>query len=168
MALPQKHTMPTLEADTLRITIVTSGYHTQITSSLRDAATAAFMEAGGQPDRLTCIEAPGTFELTAICRGLIVERGHRTPDAVVALGCVITGETTHDRYICESVANGLTALTVQTGIPIAFGVLTCQTMKQATDRSGGSHGNKGTEAMHAAIQTANVIRGLDSGGVIKS
>ena len=168
MVQPQPNDTPTLEADTLRIAIVTSGYHAEITSSLQRAAESAFLEAGGQPDRLICIEAPGTFELTAICRGLTVDKGHRTPDAVVALGCVITGETTHDRYICQSVSEGLTNLTLQTGVPIAFGVLTCQTMEQAESRAGGEHGNKGREAMHAAIQTAHIIRGLDSGGAQQS
>ncbi|MBG84800.1 MAG: 6,7-dimethyl-8-ribityllumazine synthase [Phycisphaerae bacterium] len=164
MVQPQKQHGPDLEADTLRIAIVTSSYHAEITGPLRRAAEQAFLDAGGQPDRLICIESPGTFELTAICRGLTVDKGHRTPDAVVALGCVITGETTHDRYICQSVSEGLTNLTIQTGVPIAFGVLTCQTMEQAKSRSGGEHGNKGLEAMHAAIRTAHVIRGLDSGG----
>ncbi len=168
MVQPQKQHAPTLEADTLRIAIVTSGYHAEITSSLKNAAQTAFLEAGGRPERLICIEAPGTFELTAICRGLTVDKGHRTPDAVVALGCVITGETNHDRYLCKSVSGGLTDLTVQTGVPIAFGVLTCQTMEQAESRSGGDHGNKGQEAMHAAIQTAHIIRGLDSGGADQS
>lgn len=168
MVQPQSNDVPTLEADTLRIAIVTSGYHTEITGPLQHAARTAFLEAGGLPDRLMCIEAPGTFELTAICRGLTVDKGNRTPDAVVALGCVITGETTHDRYICQSVSEGLTQLTIQTGVPIAFGVLTCQTMEQARSRAGGDHGNTGREAMHAAIQTAHVIRGLDSGGAPQS
>lgn len=156
---------PDLEADVLRIAVVTSEYHSEVTGPLREAAETAFLEAGGQPERLLSIAAPGTFELTAICRGLVVDRGHRTPDAVVALGCVITGETTHDRYICDGVSRGLTDLTIQTGVPIAFGVLTCQTREQALARAGGDKGNKGREAMHAAIRTAHVIRALDAGGV---
>ncbi|MAT80931.1 MAG: 6,7-dimethyl-8-ribityllumazine synthase [Phycisphaerae bacterium] len=156
---------PELEADVLRIAIVTSEYHEDITKPLKEAAEAAFLEAGGSPSRLVSLDAPGTFELTAVCRGLVVDRGHRTPDAVVALGCVIAGETRHDRYICNSVSRGLTDLTIQTGIPIAFGVLTCETREQALARAGGDKGNKGREAMHAAIRTAHVIRGLDAGGI---
>jgi len=154
-----------LDAEMLRIAIVTSEYHQEITGSLRQAAVNAFHEAGGQPDRLAEFTAPGAFELTAICRGLVVNRGPRTPDAVVALGCVITGETTHDQYICRSVAHGITELTLLTGIPISFGLLTCGTIEQARERAGGARGNKGQEAMHAAIRTAHGVRGLDAGGV---
>lgn len=155
---------PDLEADVLRIAIVTSEYHAEVTKALKDAAEAVYMAAGGRPDQLISIAAPGTFELTAICRGLVVDRGHRTPDAVVALGCVIAGETHHDRYICHSVSRGLTDLTIQTGVPIAFGILTCETMAQALARAGGEKGNKGQESMQAAIRTAHIIRGLDAGG----
>ena len=165
MVQPDTNQPLDLDAETLRIAVVTSAYHAEVTDALRDAAAAAFEAAGGLPSRLSMIAAPGAFELTAICRGLVVDRGSRTPDAVVALGCVITGETNHDRYICQSVAQGLTDITVQSGIPIAFGLLTCQSMEQARARAGGDHGNKGREAMHAAIRTAHAIRSLDAGGV---
>jgi 6,7-dimethyl-8-ribityllumazine synthase len=165
MVQPDHIPAPDLDAESLRIAIVTSVYHEPITSSLEQAAREAFHEAGGLPDRLIVHHSPGAFELTSICRGLVIDRGSRTPDAVIALGCVITGETPHDRYICHSVAQGLTNLTLQSGIPIAFGLLTCNTMDQAVARSGGDHGNKGREAMHAAIRTAHVIRSLDAGGI---
>ena len=77
--------------------------------------------------------------------------------AAAAIGCVISGETTHDRFICQAVANGLTDVTVRFGLPIAFGVLTCQSIEQARERSGGSKGNKGAEAMAAAIRTFHAI-----------
>ena len=161
----QEPTLPIdLDASSLRVSIVTSGYHAEITGALQRGAQETFLAAGGRPGRLTTITAPGAFELTAICRGLVVDRGSRTPDAVVALGCVITGETTHDQYINHSVARGLTDLTVTTGVPIAFGLLTCQTLEQAQARAGGSRGNKGDEAMQAALRTAHIIRTLDGGG----
>ena len=75
-------------------------------------------------------------------------------DAVIALGCVITGETTHDQYINSAVSAALASMTVSTGVPIAFGVLTCQTMEQALARAGGAKGNKGAEAMTAAVAAA--------------
>ncbi len=91
-----------------------------------------------------------------------------TIDAIIALGCVISGETSHDMYINQSIVQGLTTITTNTGLPIGFGVLTCQTMKQARVRSGGAagagdekgKGNKGAEAMAAALEMANVIQTL--------
>jgi 6,7-dimethyl-8-ribityllumazine synthase len=164
--LPSESISPLeFDAHTLRIAVVTSSYHAELTDRLRDGAVAAFHQAGGQPDRLQCLSVPGAFELTAVCRGLVIDRGSRTPDAVVALGCVITGETRHDEYIIAAVANGLTSLIVETGVPIAFGLLTCSTMDQAVARAGGDKGHKGEEAMRAAIRTAHVVRGLDAGGV---
>ena len=164
MAQPDSSPPADLDATSLRVAVVTSDYHSEVTDVLRRGAQEAFLDAQGQPDRLTMITSPGAFELTAICRGLVIDRDHRTPDAVVALGCVITGQTTHDQYINHSVARGLTDLTIASGVPIAFGLLTCQTIEQARDRAGGRLGNKGVEAMHAAIRTAHIIRTLDGGG----
>lgn len=138
----------------LRIGIAISRYHDEITSSLCDAAVEWFIEAGGREDDLLIVPAPGTFELVAICRAM-AERGNL--HAAVALGCVITGETTHDQYIAASVANGLQQITVHTNMPVAFGVLTCQTIEQAQARAGGEKGNKGAEAMAAAIECAHSI-----------
>jgi 6,7-dimethyl-8-ribityllumazine synthase len=100
------------------------------------------------------VEAPGAFELTAVCRALAA-RGDL--DAVAAIGCIISGETTHDRYLASAVAQGLTMITVQTGVPIAFGVLTCQSPEQATARATGTR-SKGAEAMSAAIEACRAVR----------
>ena len=83
-------------------------------------------------------------------------------DAVVAIGCVITGETTHDRYINGGVSGALAQLAIQTSTPVAFGVLTCNSMDQALARAGGDVGNKGRESMLAAIDAAHTIRSLDT------
>ncbi|TVQ53309.1 MAG: 6,7-dimethyl-8-ribityllumazine synthase, partial [Phycisphaerales bacterium] len=96
-----------------------------------------------------------SFELVSIAAA-IARQGQ--VDAIVAIGCVITGETPHDQYICSAVANGLAQISVETGIPVAFGVLTCQTMGQARNRAGGRQGNKGEEAMTAAIEAAGAVR----------
>ena len=162
-----------ITAKGLRIGIAVSRYHAEITDSMRDAAVEAFTKAGGHAAKLIIAPAPGTFELTAICHALVhLESDQDDPapppalDALVALGCVITGQTAHDEYIAQSVTQGLTALIVQTGVPIAFGILTCQNIEQARARSieaaalGGA--NKGAEAMMAAIQTVNSIRMLKS------
>lgn len=81
-------------------------------------------------------------------------------DAVVALGCVITGETTHDQHIAHAVSDALMRLSVSFGTPVAFGVLTCQSIEQARQRAGGSRGNKGAEAMMAAIDAASTIHAI--------
>jgi 6,7-dimethyl-8-ribityllumazine synthase len=150
-----------LDASGLRIGVARSRYHSEMTDRLCAGAEAAFVEAGGDPDALVVVPAPGTFELTAVCRALATRDDI---DAVVALGCVIRGETAHDRYICEAVAAGLTSITADTGKPVAFGVLTCQTRRQASERAGGALGNKGTEAMRAAIEMVAVLRSIAEAG----
>ncbi len=148
---------PGASASGLRIGIAVSAYHAQITTALRAGAVKQFTDAQGVEADLRVVPAPGTFELTAVCRALVNGGGL---DAVVALGCVISGETTHDTYIATAVAHGLTELTLATGVPVTFGVLTCQTIDQARARAGGTRGNKGAEAMAAAIETAAILRSL--------
>jgi 6,7-dimethyl-8-ribityllumazine synthase len=137
--------------------MVVSRYHHDITDTLRDAAVELFQRQGGLQSDLIIVPCPGTFELTALCRQMAF-RGDL--DAVVAIGCVIEGETAHDRYLCEAVSQGLTSITVNTGVPVAFGVLTCRNIEQARARAGGDKGNKGEEAMAAAIETARSIAAL--------
>src|SRR5262245_32127088 len=127
-----------LDASELRLGVAVSEYHREITQSLCDAAVSVFRAAGGKDENLTIVPAPGAFELTAVCRALAFResRGGRSAlDAIVALGCILSGQTTHDQYIAQSVTQGLTALIIETGLPIGFGVLTCQTMEQARARS---------------------------------
>jgi 6,7-dimethyl-8-ribityllumazine synthase len=148
---------PETDATGLRIGLAVSRYHDRITDALYKAAVDRFRRAGGADADLRVVQTPGAFELTAVCRAFAADGNI---DAVVALGCVISGETDHDRYIASAVATGLTMITVETGVPVAFGLLTCATLEQAEARAGGDHGNKGDEAMLAAIETARVIRSL--------
>ena len=152
---------PGTRAKGLRIGVAVSRYHAEITDAMHDAAQAHFVAAGGRAEDLAWAAAPGAYELVAICRALAV-RGDL--DAVVALGCIITGETTHDRYLASAVAHGLVQVTVASGVPVAFGVLTCQDLEQARARAGGSRGNKGAQAMAAAIEAAGAIRAIASEG----
>jgi 6,7-dimethyl-8-ribityllumazine synthase len=127
---------------------------------LHQGARNAFLEAGGLDDDLILVDVPGAFELVAVAHALAARSDL---DAVVCLGCVITGETTHDRYICEAVANGLADISARTGRPVAFGVLTCQNLDQALARAGegggnAKKGNKGEEAMHAALIAAHAVQ----------
>jgi 6,7-dimethyl-8-ribityllumazine synthase len=155
------HTAVPLASDArgLRVGIATSRYHHEVTGRLLDGARAAFASAGGSDDDLILVDAPGSFELVAIAHALA---SRADLDAVVCLGCVLTGETTHDQYICQACAAGLAQITAHTGKPVAFGVLTCQSLEQAHARSGGSagvpsKGNKGEEAMNAAIIAAQAV-----------
>lgn len=111
------------------------------------------------------IEAPGAYELIAIGAAAAKTGRYR---GVVALGCVIKGETDHDRYINEAVANSLGAATVETGVPIGFGLVTTNDVEQAMDRAGGTNGNKGADAMDAvldSIAAIDAIRGADEYGL---
>ena len=158
---PHPHDEIRPDARDLTVAIVTSRYHADITDVLRDGAEKAFVDAGGDPASIIHITAPGTFELPMLCSHCCVDRGPRTPDAIVALGCVIRGETTHDRHINDAVSQHLMRLSVETGVPIGFGVLTCETHEQAAARAGGAHGHKGVETMHAVLQAIAAIHSLD-------
>jgi len=148
-----------LDATDLRIGVVTSSYHGDITGPLCEAARETFLEAGGREDHLLCATCPGAWEL-AVSVAAMYEHVHPRLDALVAIGCVIRGDTSHDRWINQSVCRTLCEFSVRHVTPVSLGLLTCETMAQATERSGGPRGNKGAEAMAAAIAQANTIRGL--------
>ena len=144
-------------ANDLRIGMVVSRYHESVTTALARGAEQAFIGGGGREDDLVILHAPGTFEIPILVDGLAYAGSF---DAIVALGCVITGETTHDRYICESVAHALQRVATESGVPVGFGILTCQTLQQAEARAGGDKGNKGAETMQAVIEAAGELRRL--------
>lgn len=141
------------DATGLRIAIVASSYHADVTGALRAGAAASLALRGGTV--AVDESAPGAFELPMVAQA-VAARGDI--DAVVALGCVLTGETSHDRYISDAVAHGLMQVALRHGIPVTFGVLTCVTIEQARARAGGAKGNKGGEAMDAAIDAALAMR----------
>jgi len=130
----------------LRIGVAASLWYEDIMKVLISGATDTFSGSGD----LTVVRCPGTWELPSTIMAMH-ERLDPTPDAYVALGCVIKGETSHDRWINEAVCNALADLSVSIGVPISLGVLTCDSMEQAQARAGGSLGNKGIEAMNAAM-----------------
>lgn len=138
------------------IAVIVSRYHSQVTDRLMDGAVRAFASAFRDRGEgtVTIIEATGAFELVAI--SLAAARSGRFA-GVVALGCIVKGQTRHDQYIAQAVADGLVHVTLQTGVPVALGVLTVDNMKQARDRAGGRHGNKGQEAMDAMLHTIGAI-----------
>jgi len=141
------------------VAIVVSRYNASITDPMRTGAEQAYAHAGGDPARLTVIDAPGTFELPAIAA-----KAARSGmfSGVVALGCVIRGETDHDRHIATAVATTLAQIGAETGVPVAFGVLTVESIEQARARAGGDKGNKGAEAMRAVLGSAAACAAIET------
>lgn len=140
-------------AEKLRVAVVASSWHTEVMDGLLDGARRALRDA--KVLDATELRVPGTFELT-VAASRLAQAGF---DAIVALGVVIRGGTPHFDYVCEAATIGLTAVTERTGVPIGFGVLTCDNDEQALDRAGlpGSKEDKGYEATAAALQTAVVL-----------
>jgi 6,7-dimethyl-8-ribityllumazine synthase len=148
-----------------RIAIVVSRYNASITDRLLEGARHAYALAGGRAEDLLVVEAPGAFELPALALAAATKGNVR---GVVTLGCVIRGETKHDQYIAQAVAHGVVEVTLRTGIPVAFGVLTTENVEQAEARAGGAQGNKGAEAMEAVLQTIAAADAIGAGGSPKA
>ncbi len=152
------HTLePERDLAAIRVAIARSTYHSWATGRMLEAARDRWRRLGGPDENLVVADAPGTWELPAIARAFTEHGGF---DAIVALGVVIRGETDHFEYICQGVTRALVELTARTGIPVGFGVLTCDTAEQVKARTGGDAGNKGAEAMSAAVETALMIRAV--------
>ena len=138
----------------LTVYVIVSQYHAEITNQLAEGAKQTFLEAGGNEEQLKFIPVTGAWELPVVAATLSEDENI---DAIVTLGCIITGETTHDQVIAHAIAQGLMQLSITWGKPISMGILTCKTFEQAKERAGGTAGNKGAEAMNAAISTHHVI-----------
>ncbi len=152
------HGAPTparIDATGLRVAVVAASWHEEVMDGLLAGALRACAEATVEP---TVVRVPGTFELPVVV-GALAARGY---DAVVALGVVIRGGTPHFEYVCSAATDGLTRVALDHGVPVGFGVLTCDTEQQALDRAGleGSVEDKGHEATTAALQTALTLRTL--------
>ena len=147
----------TVDAAGLSLAIAVTRWHAEITDSLAERAVAAAKECGIDDPLL--VRVPGAVELPVVAAELA--RGH---DAVVCLGAVIRGGTPHFGYVCDAVTYGLARVALDAGKPVGNGVLTCDTLEQARDRSGqhGSAEDKGWEAVVAALETALVLRTLRS------
>lgn len=130
--------------------MVVSRYNESITSHLLEGALGELERAGGDRTGVLVIDAAGAYELVALANG--AARSGRV-EGIVALGCIIKGETIHDRVLADAVTQGLTNVTIVTGIPIGLGVLTVDNAEQARARAGGDKGNKGAEAMSALLAT---------------
>jgi len=146
-----------LTARGLRFGIVVSRFNSFITERLLAAAVDALERAGAASKDVDVVRVPGSFELPLTAKKMATTGKY---DALIAIGCVIRGETSHYDYVCSETARGLQLAQMDSGVPILFCVLTCDTLEQAIDRAGLKGGNKGFEAGLAAIEMAHLSRKL--------
>jgi 6,7-dimethyl-8-ribityllumazine synthase len=145
-----------LNATGLRFAVLAARFNEMVVTKLVDGAVDCLRRHGAAEDDLEVVWVPGAYEIPVVARRL-AESGRF--DALIALGCVVRGQTAHFEYVAGHAADvGRVAL--DTGVPITFGVLTTETFEQAVDRAGGKHGNKGWEAAQAAIETARLLSEL--------
>ncbi len=140
--------------DDLRVAVVVSRYHETITAGLLESALMALKQAKIKDEDIALAWVPGALELPAVAAEFA---RLATWDAVVVLGAVIRGQTDHYDQICRETSRGCSRITFETGVPVGFGVITCDTLAQATDRSTTPAKNKGGEAARAVIETARVL-----------
>jgi 6,7-dimethyl-8-ribityllumazine synthase len=140
-----------------RIAVVVAKFNSFVTDRLQSGALAALAAAGVEAGDVTIVRVPGSFEIPLAAQHA-AETGRF--DAVVCLGCLIRGETSHFEYISSAVAHGLTTAAAATGVPMAFGVLTTNSAEEALARAGDGPGNKGHEAAIAALEMSDIVAGL--------
>lgn len=145
-----------------KLAIVASRFNHFIVDRLVEGAIDAFLRHGGEPSGLTIVKVPGAWEIPVAVRRLA--RGGKV-DAIVALGAVIRGSTPHFDYVAAEVSKGVAHVSMDTGVPIAFGVLTTDSIEQAVERAGTKAGNKGWEAAVSAIEMIALGRALDTAGL---
>jgi 6,7-dimethyl-8-ribityllumazine synthase len=152
--LPRQWTGRNDEAVEGRFAVVVSRYNESITSKLLDGAVSTLTAAGVAEDAIDVAHVPGAWEIPLVAQRLAVSGKYR---AVLCLGAVIRGETTHDQHINQQVSGSLGRIALETGLPVLFGVLTCNTLEQAIHRSGGNMGNKGSECAGAALEMVRLL-----------
>ena len=152
------HVFPTAEpSPNDRFAIVVSRWNESITQKLLDGAVSTLTSRGIPDEAIDVAWVPGAWEIPLVAQRLADSRRYR---AVICLGAVIRGETTHDEHINRAVSTAISQLALDTGIPVLFGVLTCETMEQAIHRAGGNVGNKGSECAEAALTIIGLLKNL--------
>ena len=146
-----------LEAKGMKIALVASRFNSFLVEQLVKGAVDAFVRHGGDEKDLMLVRVPGAYELPVVAKALAKAKKH---DAVVALGAVVQGATPHAALINETTARAFTEIALETGVPVADGVVSAENLEQAVERCGTKQGNKGFSAMQAAIETINVMKGL--------
>ena len=148
-----KNTIPS--AKNFRFGIVVSEWNPEITQGLFSGAEKALLDCGALPNNIIRWDVPGSFELIFGAKKMIETQNL---DAIIVIGCVIKGETMHFEFVCDGVTQGVKDLNIKYDVPVIFCLLTDNNEQQSIDRSGGIHGNKGTEAAIAALKMANLKR----------
>ena len=153
--------LKTLEGDLiardLRVAIVAARFNDFVVERLVTGAIDALVRHGASEKGIELVRVPGAFDMPLIVKRLALSKRY---DAIVALGAVIKGETAHFDFVAGECAAGVARAAQEAGIPVGFGVLTCDTLDQAIDRAGGKAGNKGADAALAAIESVNVLRSV--------
>ena len=146
-----------LSAKELRFAIIVGRFNSFITERLLAGALDALTRTGCPQENIEIVRVPGSWEMPVVARELAKVKRH---DAIIALGAVIRGDTPHFDYVAGETARGLAQVAVESGVPVGFGVLTCNTVQQAVDRAGAKSGNKGFDAAMSVIEMANLMRRL--------
>lgn len=146
-----------LDATGLKIGIVIARFNSFIAERLLEGALDALLRHGASDGDITVVRVPGAFEIPLAAQKLAAQGAC---DALICLGAVIRGSTPHFDYVAAEVSKGVAHVSLDTGVPVAFGVLTTDTIEQAVERAGTKAGNKGFEAAMTAIETANLFKGL--------
>jgi 6,7-dimethyl-8-ribityllumazine synthase len=144
-----------LSAELLKFGIVVSRFNDFVTSKLLDGAVDALVRHGAGEEDIEVVKVPGSFEIPLAAKRLAQKGGY---DALVCLGAVIRGATPHFDYVAAEVSKGVAQASLETGVPIAFGVITADTLEQAVERAGSKAGNKGWDAALTAIEMAQVLK----------
>lgn len=148
----------TLDARGVKVALLVSRFNSFITERLLEGAIDTLVRMGAQPSDLTVVRVPGAWELPQTAARVLANRDH---DALIALGCLMRGDTVHFDLIAGETAKGLSALGQVHGVPVVFGVLTTDTLEQSVHRAGAKYGNKGAEAATAAVEQVTLYRALD-------
>jgi 6,7-dimethyl-8-ribityllumazine synthase len=146
-----------LQAKGLKFCIVISRFNEFITGKLLDGAKDALVRHGVKEEDIDIVKVPGSFEIPLIAKKMAAKE---TYNAIICLGTVIRGATPHFDYISAEVSKGIATVSMETGVPVAFGVLTCDTIEQAVERAGTKSGNKGWDAALTAIEMARLLKNL--------
>ncbi len=149
---------PDVSTEGMRVAVLAARFNGPIVDRLIDGAIQTLVAAGVAADAIVLVRVPGAWELPVVANALAATIGF---DAIVALGCVIRGETAHFDVISNEAARGLMQVALEHAIPVGNGVLACENEQQAIDRAGGIHGNKGAEAAQAALETLGVVTAID-------
>jgi 6,7-dimethyl-8-ribityllumazine synthase len=148
-----------LDAQGLKFAIIAARFNSFIVERLLEGALDALRRTGADTDSVVIVKVPGSWEMPVVAAELARQKRY---DGIICLGAVIRGETPHFDYVAGNAASGLAGIPAETGVPIAFGVLTTNTVEQAVDRAGAKAGNKGFDAAMTAIEMAQLLRKLRS------